>query len=101
MDIQDYGLIVEFKQETPIFLHQSFAEYFLALNAVENIKQKQDVKDILRQSARKDLDGYYKFENGKSNELGYGIVDAAAAVELMWQVFVQSLSMVASFRGDS
>jgi subtilisin family serine protease len=42
----------------------------------------QDVKNILRQSARKDIDGYYKFEDGKSNELGYGIVDAAAAVEL-------------------
>jgi subtilisin family serine protease len=42
----------------------------------------QDVKDILRQSARKDIDGYYNFVDGKSNELGYGIVDAAAAVEL-------------------
>lgn len=42
----------------------------------------QDVKDILRQSARKDIDGYYNFVDGKSNELGYGIVNAAAAVEL-------------------
>ena len=42
----------------------------------------QDVKDILRQSARRDLDSYYQFTSGKSDEIGYGIVDAAAAVEL-------------------
>lgn len=42
----------------------------------------QDIKEIIRQSARKDLDNYYEFNNGKSSELGYGIVDAGAAVEL-------------------
>jgi ankyrin repeat protein len=47
-EIQAYGLIVEFRNEIPIFLHQSFAEYFLALSAVEKIKQSQDVKEILR-----------------------------------------------------
>lgn len=40
------------------------------------------VKSILRQSARKDLNNYYDFSSGKSNEIGYGIIDAAAAVEL-------------------
>ena len=48
VDIQAYGLIVDFRDETPIFLHQSFAEYFLALNAVEKIKQRRSLKDILR-----------------------------------------------------
>ena len=41
VDIQAYGLIVDFRDETPIFLHQSFAEYFLALNAVEKIKESK------------------------------------------------------------
>jgi subtilisin family serine protease len=41
-----------------------------------------EVKEIIRQSARHDLDNYYQFQNGKSDEIGYGIVDAGAAVEL-------------------
>jgi subtilisin family serine protease len=53
----------------------------LVLSANPNLTA-DDVKEIIRQSSRPDLDSFYQFNNGKSAELGYGIVDAGAAVEL-------------------
>ena len=42
-----------------------------------------DIKEIIRQSARKDLNSLYKFDaSGKSLEIGHGVVDAGAAVHL-------------------
>ena len=65
-EIQAFGLIVEFRNEIPIFLHQSFAEYFLALSAVEKIKQNEDVREILRNKefflVRKFLDDLFPKE---------------------------------------
>jgi len=42
----------------------------------------KQVKEILRLSARRDLNAKYKFTNGKNSEIGCGIVDAGAAVRL-------------------
>jgi subtilisin family serine protease len=53
-----------------------------SLNPSLNVHQ---VKEILRQSALKDLGNKYQFANGKNPELGYGIVDAGAAVRLAMQ----------------
>jgi ankyrin repeat protein len=41
-----FGLIVQFRNKIPIFLHQSYAEYFLAKNALNKMKQKQDDEEI-------------------------------------------------------
>ena len=49
-----------------------------------NLTARQ-VKEILRLSARKDLNKKYKFTSEKNSELGYGIVDAGAAVRLAMQ----------------
>ena len=40
-----FGIIVNFKDKIPIFLHQSYAEYFLAKHVIEIIKENQDEKD--------------------------------------------------------
>lgn len=42
----------------------------------------KQVKEILRLSARRDINTKYQFSEGKNAELGYGIVDAGAAVRL-------------------
>ena len=43
----------------------------------------EDVKEILKQSARADVEGKYSFNaSGRNNEIGYGMLDAGAAVEL-------------------
>ena len=41
-----FGLIVNFKNKIPIFLHRSYAEYFLAKNALNKIEKKQDDEEI-------------------------------------------------------
>jgi ankyrin repeat protein len=47
-----YGIIVAFKNGIPLFLHQSFAEFFLAKSCLQKIKEQnkedQELKDILR-----------------------------------------------------
>ncbi len=47
-----YGVIVAFKNGTPLFLHQSFAEFFLAKSSFqkikEQIKNEKELKQILR-----------------------------------------------------
>jgi len=53
-----------------------------SINPSLNVKQ---VKEILRASARKDISSKYQFSNGKNPELGYGIVNAGAAVRLALQ----------------
>lgn len=45
----------------------------------------RQVKEILRLSARRDLNTKYQFSNEKNAELGYGIVDASAAVRMAMQ----------------
>jgi hypothetical protein len=51
-EILEYGVIVGFEQnKTPIFLHQSFAEFFLAkssLNKIEQNKGDPELQQILR-----------------------------------------------------
>ena len=47
-----YGVIVAFKNGIPLFLHQSFAEFFLAKSSLqkikEQIKNEKELKQILR-----------------------------------------------------
>jgi len=47
-----YGVIVEFKNGIPTFLHQSFAEFFLAKSCLKKIKEQnkrdEELKEILR-----------------------------------------------------
>lgn len=49
-EILEYGLIVNFLNETPTFLHQSFAEYFVAKSALDKIESDnvKEIDDILR-----------------------------------------------------
>ncbi len=54
-EIIDFGLIVNFRHKMPIFLHQSYAEFFLAKSTLNKLKQNQDDPDeelnqILRMS---------------------------------------------------
>ena len=75
--IVKFGFIIYFKNKLPIFLHQSYAEYFVALNAFFKIKQNNDYydkefKQILRKNenflVRKFLDNFmYKDESLKVN----------------------------------
>ena len=51
MRIMKYGLIVSFKNGIPTFLHQSFAEFFLAKSFFQKIQQTQDhneFEEVLR-----------------------------------------------------
>ena len=41
-----FGLIVNFKNKIPKFLHQSYAEYFLAKHAINIILQKQENQEL-------------------------------------------------------
>ena len=49
-EILEYGLIVNFLNETPTFLHQSFAEYFVAKSALDKIESDnvKEIDEILR-----------------------------------------------------
>jgi ankyrin repeat protein len=45
-DILEYGVIVAFTvNKTPTFLHQSFAEFFLAKSCLQKIKEQKRIKD--------------------------------------------------------
>jgi ankyrin repeat protein len=50
--ILDYGIIVAFKNGIPTFLHQSFAEFFLAQKSLQNIREQnkrdKELEQILR-----------------------------------------------------
>ena len=43
--LKKFGIIVDFKDKVPIFLHQSYAEYFLAKYVVNIIKEIEDDKN--------------------------------------------------------
>ena len=52
--IKKFGIIVNFKDNIPIFLHQSYAEYFLANHVYRVIKEIQEEKDeVINQILRK------------------------------------------------
>jgi ankyrin repeat protein len=44
-DLIKYGLIVDMRNEIPIFLHQSYSEYFVAKMALNKIDQNREVDD--------------------------------------------------------
>ena len=44
-EILEYGVIVAFTNKTPTFLHQSFAEFFLAKSCLQKIKEQKRIKD--------------------------------------------------------
>jgi hypothetical protein len=44
-EILEYGVIVAFTNKTPTFLHQSFAEFFLAKSCMHKIKEQKRIKD--------------------------------------------------------
>ena len=55
-EILEYGVIVAFTNKTPTFLHQSFAEFFLAKSCLQKIKGEQkrirddkELEQILRE----------------------------------------------------
>ncbi len=62
-----YGIIVNFKDSMPIFIHQSYAEYFVASFVFNSIKKKE-IPDILEDIlfidkyflVRKFLDGFFE-----------------------------------------
>jgi ankyrin repeat protein len=79
--ILKYGLIDNFLSKSPIFLHQSFAEYFLAKSSFSKIEKNQDsddnieLREILRESERflirrflNDLMGDFKSLKQKDQE---------------------------------
>jgi ankyrin repeat protein len=43
--IMKYGIVVAFTNKTPSFLHQSFAEFFLAKSCLQKIKEQKRIKD--------------------------------------------------------
>jgi ankyrin repeat protein len=49
--ILEYGVIVAFKNRIPTFLHQSFAEFFLAKSCLQKVNEKnkgEELKEMLR-----------------------------------------------------
>jgi ankyrin repeat protein len=43
--ILEYGVIISFTNKTPSFLHQSFAEFFMAKSCLQKIKEQKRIKD--------------------------------------------------------
>ena len=44
--IVKYGLVVQFRNNIPIFLHQSYAEYFLAEKTIEKLTKNENDQEI-------------------------------------------------------
>ena len=44
--IVKFGLIIHFRNKIPLFLHQSYAKYFLATNELEKLKQEKHDEEI-------------------------------------------------------
>jgi ankyrin repeat protein len=74
-----YGIIVAFKNGIPLFLHQSFAEFFLAKNSLQKIKEQnkndKELEQILRDKRHflirkflNDLMGNYENKKEKQKE---------------------------------
>ena len=44
--IVKFGIIIHFRNKTPLFLHQSYAEYFLAKSTLNKLVKNQDDEEI-------------------------------------------------------
>jgi ankyrin repeat protein len=76
-EILEYGIVVRFTDKTPTFLHQSFAEFFVAKRSINRMEQspcydddkelEQIMKDKRHLLVRKFLNGLMKIEQIKIN----------------------------------
>ena len=62
-DILDFGLIVDLRDEIPVFLHQSYAEYFVAKMALNKINQNKDDEELSQILKNKEFFLVRKFLN--------------------------------------
>ena len=83
-----YGLIISFKNKIPTFLHQSFAEYFLAENSLENIDNdlyEEILRKIMREKShfliRRFLNDLLENETIKENKTNYFKIKYDAEIE--------------------